>query len=181
MSTKELFLAGDRVSGQEVRDQNVTAVVAVANIVRSSLGPLGLDKMLVDDVGDVSITNDGATILQMLDVEHPAAKVLVDLAKLQDDEVGDGTTSVVILAAELLKRGNELAKQQIHPTSIISGFRLACKEACKYINDVLSTDAEKLGRDALVSAAKTSMSSKVCHRSSDIVLEPLSSLRLGLF
>jgi len=103
MSTKELFLAGQRVSGQDVRDQNVNAVVAIANIVRTSLGPLGLDKMLVDDLGDVTVTNDGATILSMLDVEHPAAKVLVDLAKLQDDEVGDGTTSVVILAAELLK------------------------------------------------------------------------------
>jgi len=78
-------------------------VTAVANIVKSSLGPVGLDKMLVDEVGDVTITNDGATIMKLLDVEHPAAKVLVDLANLQDEEVGDGTTSVVILAAELLK------------------------------------------------------------------------------
>ena len=81
----------------------VTAVMALANIIRSSLGPVGLDKMLVDDIGDVVITNDGATILKQLEVEHPAAKVLVELADLQDQEVGDGTTSVVLIAAELLK------------------------------------------------------------------------------
>lgn len=81
----------------------VMAAAAIANIVKSSLGPVGLDKMLVDEIGDVTVTNDGATILKLLEVEHPAAKVLVELAQLQDEEVGDGTTSVVILAAELLK------------------------------------------------------------------------------
>jgi T-complex protein 1 subunit alpha len=139
----------------------VMAAVSLANIVKSSLGPLGLDKMLVDDIGvnenyifftkllkyakeayrmkfdekfsflittqDVTITNDGATILKLLEVEHPAAKVLVDLAELQDQEVGDGTTSVVIIAAELLKNADLLVKQKIHPTSIISGYRWACK------------------------------------------------------
>ena len=89
--------------------------------------------MLVDDVGDVTVTNDGATILKLLEVEHPAAKVLVELAQLQDEEVGDGTTSVVIIAAELLKNADELVKQKIHPTSIMAGYRLACKEAVKYI------------------------------------------------
>ena len=84
---------------QDVRTQNVMAASSIANIVKSSLGPVGLDKMMVDDVGDVTITNDGATILQLLEVEHPAAKVLVELAALQDEEVGDGTTSVVIVAA----------------------------------------------------------------------------------
>lgn len=102
---------------------NVTAAVAVANIVKSSLGPVGLDKMLVDDIGDVTITNDGATILAQLEVEHPAARLLVDLAQLQDKEVGDGTTSVVLLAAELLKRGQQLHSQQgLHPTTILSGY-----------------------------------------------------------
>merc|ERR1712198_141037 len=94
--------------------------------------------MMVDDVGDVTITNDGATILRLLDVEHPAAKVLVELAELQDEEVGDGTTSVVIVAAELLRNAEELVKQKIHPTSIISGYRLACKEAVKYIQENLT-------------------------------------------
>lgn len=99
----DLVVDGTRTSGKDVREQNVTAAVAIANIVKSSLGPVGLDKMLVDDIGDVTITNDGATILKQLEVEHPAGKVLVELAGLQDQEVGDGTTSVVIIAAELLK------------------------------------------------------------------------------
>jgi T-complex protein 1 subunit alpha len=136
--SQNLEILGDRQTGQDVRTQNVMACQAIANIVKSSLGPVGLDKMLVDDIGDVTITNDGATILKMLEVEHPAAKVLVELAELQDQEVGDGTTSVVIIAAELLKRANDLVRNKIHPTSIISGYRLAMREACKYINDKLA-------------------------------------------
>jgi T-complex protein 1 subunit alpha len=139
----------------------VTAAVAVANIVKSSLGPVGLDKMIVDDVGDVTVTNDGATILRMLDVEHPAAKVLVELAELQDQEVGDGTTSVVILAAELLKVANGLILDHIHPMTVVSGFRLACKQSTKYIQDNLAMDVGDLGKEGLLNAAKTSMSSKI--------------------
>ncbi len=139
----------------------VMAAVSIANIVKTSLGPVGLDKMLVDDVGDVTITNDGATILKLLDVEQPAAKVLVQLAQLQDDEVGDGTTSVVILAAELLRNADELIAQKIHPTTIMSGYRLACREACKYIQNNLVLDSDALGKACLISAAKTSMSSKL--------------------
>ena len=97
------------------------------------VGPIGLDKMLVDEVGDVTVTNDGATILKLIEVEHPAAKVLVELADLQDQEVGDGTTSVVIIASELLKVAQELVRDKIHPTSIINGFRLASQTAVKYI------------------------------------------------
>jgi|TARA_B100000482_G_scaffold147508_1_gene109598 chaperonin GroEL (HSP60 family) len=103
----------------------------------------------------------GATILQRLEVEHPAAKVLVELAELQDSEVGDGTTSVVIIAAELLKRGTELVKNGIHPTTIMSGFRLALKEAVKFVKSNLMVPIEQLGDDALISAAKTSMASKL--------------------
>ncbi|XP_020082712.1 T-complex protein 1 subunit alpha isoform X1 [Ananas comosus] len=160
-------ILGERHSGQDVRTQNVMACQAVANIVKSSLGPVGLDKMLVDDIGDVTITNDGATILKMLEVEHPAAKVLVELAELQDREVGDGTTSVVIVAAELLQRGNELVRNKIHPTSIISGYRLAMREACKYVEEKLAVKVEKLGKDSLVNCAKTSMSSKLIAADSD--------------
>ncbi|CAD5196461.1 unnamed protein product [Musa acuminata subsp. malaccensis] len=160
-------ILGERQSGQDVRTQNVVACQAVANIVKSSLGPVGLDKMLVDDIGDVTITNDGATILKMLEVEHPAAKVLVELAELQDREVGDGTTSVVILAAELLKRANDLVRNKIHPTSIISGYRLAMREACKYVDEKLAVKVEKLGKDSLVNCAKTSMSSKLIAIDSD--------------
>merc|ERR1712167_297544 len=142
-----------------VRQANVTAACAIANIVKSSLGPVGLDKMLLDDVGDITITNDGATILQLLEVEHPAAKILVELAGLQDSEVGDGTTSVVIVAAELLKRASDLMKFKIHPTSIISGFRLAMREACKYVQENLAVDSTALGREVLMNACKTTMSS----------------------
>ncbi|CAH0583249.1 unnamed protein product [Chrysodeixis includens] len=156
-----LSVAGTRTSGASVRTQNVMAAAAIANIVKSSLGPVGLDKMLVDDIGDVTVTNDGATILKMLEVEHPAAKVLVELAQLQDEEVGDGTTSVVIIAAELLKNADELVKNKIHPTSIISGYRLACKEAVKYVQDNLTVTVESLGRPSIVNAAKTTMSSKL--------------------
>ncbi|XP_012083640.1 T-complex protein 1 subunit alpha [Jatropha curcas] len=167
ISAQTLDILGERQSGQDVRTQNVVACQAVANIVKSSLGPVGLDKMLVDDIGDVTITNDGATILKMLEVEHPAAKVLVELAELQDREVGDGTTSVVIVAAELLKRANDLVRNKIHPTSIISGYRLAMREACKYVDEKLAVKVEKLGKDSLVNCAKTSMSSKLIAGDSD--------------
>ncbi|OQR67495.1 T-complex protein 1 subunit alpha isoform 1 [Tropilaelaps mercedesae] len=160
-ATAALAVSGTRSSGESVRTQNVMAAASIANIVKSSLGPVGLDKMLVDDIGDVTITNDGATILKLLEVEHPAAKVLCELADLQDQEVGDGTTSVVIIAAELLKNADELVKQKIHPTTIIAGYRLACKEACRFIQENLTTTLDDAGPECLVNVAKTAMSSKI--------------------
>ncbi|PWZ03281.1 putative TCP1-component of chaperonin-containing T-complex [Testicularia cyperi] len=156
-----LFIGGERLSGAEIRNQNVLAAQSIANIVKSSLGPVGLDKMLVDDIGDVTISNDGATILSLLEVDQPAGRILVELAQQQDKEVGDGTTSVVIIAAELLRRANELVKNKIHPTTIITGYRLACREACKYLQDQLSTKVDSLGKESLINVAKTSMSSKI--------------------
>jgi T-complex protein 1 subunit alpha len=157
----DMSLDGQRTTGQDVRNQNVTAALAIANVIKTSLGPVGLDKMLVDQVGEVLITNDGATILKRLDVEHPAGKVLVELAELQDKEVGDGTTTVVILAAELLKRGNELIKKGLHPTTVISGYRTALKEAIRYLKSNLTISNDIVEDKNLISAARTSMSSKI--------------------
>ncbi|KAF5399885.1 T-complex protein subunit alpha [Paragonimus heterotremus] len=170
-ATSALLLGGERTSGESVRKQNVLAACSIANIVKSSLGPVGLDKMLVDDVGDVTITNDGATILKLLDVEHPAAKILVQLAQLQDDEVGDGTTSVVIIAAALLKGADDLISRYVHPTTIINGYRMACREACKYIQEHLKLDVNKLGKPGLVSVARTAMSSKLISLDADMFAE----------
>ncbi|KAL7007028.1 chaperonin-containing T-complex alpha subunit Cct1 [Cystobasidiomycetes sp. EMM_F5] len=152
---------GERISGQSVRDANVVAALSIANVVKSSLGPVGLDKMLVDDVGEVTISNDGATILKLISVEHPAGRILVELAQQQDKEVGDGTTSVVIVASELLRRANDLVKNKIHPTTVISGYRLACREAVRFMEAQLSLKVDALARDSLVNIAKTSMASKI--------------------
>lgn len=164
-----LFIQGTRESGEDVRVGNVTAVVALANIMKSSLGPVGLDKMLVDDIGDVTITNDGATILEQLEVEHPAARLLVDLARLQDKEVGDGTTSVVLLSAELLKRGlgDLVQKQGLHPTTILAGYRSALKAAIAYIKESILMPIGDLDSGHLLAAAKTSMSSKIIGKEGD--------------
>ena len=123
--------------------------------------------MLVDDIGDVLITNDGATILAQLEVEHPAARVLVDLAQLQDAEVGDGTTSVVIVASELLRKGNEMVKNGIHPTSIISGFRAALKESVSFLKKNMVIKVSELDDEHLLNAARTSMSSKIIGKEGD--------------
>ncbi|SCV03962.1 LANO_0G07316g1_1 [Lachancea nothofagi CBS 11611] len=176
-----LFLGGEKISGDDIRNQNVLAALAVANVVKSSLGPVGLDKMLVDDIGDFTVTNDGATILSLLDVQHPAGKILVELAQQQDREIGDGTTSVVIIASELLKRANSLVKNKIHPTTIITGFRVALREAIRYINEVLSMSVESLGKESMVNIAKTSMSSKIIGSDSDffgnMVVDALLAVR----
>ena len=115
----------DRSRGREAQHTNITAAKIVAESVRSALGPKGMDKMLVDNFGDVTITSDGRTILDEMDVQNPAAKMLVEVSKTQDNEAGDGTTSAVIIAGELLNKAEELVDKNIHPTVIIDGYRLA--------------------------------------------------------
>ena len=156
-----LGIQGERETGMDVREGNVMAVSSIANVVKSSLGPQGLDKMLVDETGEVVITNDGATILKLLSIEHPAAKILGDLAQIQDKEVGDGTTSVVILAAELLRRATQLIKNKVHPTTVIQGYKLALKEAIKHIKDDLVIQIDPNDTELLKKVAETSLSSKL--------------------
>ncbi len=125
-----------RDRGKGAQFNNIAAAKAVADAVRSTLGPRGMDKMLVDSLGDVVITNDGVTILKEIDIEHPAAKMLVEVAKTQDEEAGDGTTTAVILAGELLKKAEDLIEQNIHPTVIASGYRQAAEKAREVLEKV---------------------------------------------
>src|SRR3989344_4553675 len=114
-----------RVTGKNAQRNNIAAAKLVADTVRTTLGPKGMDKMIVDALGEVIVTNDGVTILQEMQIEHPAAKMIVEIAKTQEEAVGDGTTTVVVLAGELLKEAEDLLDQQIHPTVLAKGYRLA--------------------------------------------------------
>ena len=151
-----------REKGRGALTNNIQAAKAIADAVRSTLGPRGLDKMLVDSMGDVVVTNDGVTILKEMDVEHPAAKMLVEVAKTQDQEAGDGTTTAVILAGELLKRAEGLIEQNIHPTIISQGYRLASAKALEVLNQISQpvsiSDQEALRRIAVTAMASKSVS-----------------------
>ena len=148
-----------RSSGREALKNNIMAAKMVAEAIKSTLGPCGMDKMLVSSMGDVSITNDGATIMKELDVQHAAAKMLVEVAKAQDNEVGDGTTTAVILAGELLAKAESLVDKNVHPTVIIDGFKKASEEALKILDKIaiqITFENEK----TLKEVAITSISSK---------------------
>jgi archaeal chaperonin len=148
-----------RERGKGAQFNNIAAAKAVADAVRSTLGPRGMDKMLVDSLGDVVITNDGVTILKEIDIEHPAAKMLVEVAKTQDEEAGDGTTTAVILAGELLKKAEDLIEQNIHPTVIAAGYRQAADKAREVLEKVATKISVK-DLDVLKKVAMTAMSSK---------------------
>jgi chaperonin GroEL (HSP60 family) len=135
------------------------AARVIGEVLKTTLGPRGMDKMLIDSLGDITITNDGATILKEIDVEHPAAKMMVEIAKTQDDMVGDGTTSAVILASELLKKAEELLEQDIHPTILVSGYRKAAQKAIELI-DKIAEPLDINNRKTLLNVALTSTSSK---------------------
>jgi thermosome len=148
-----------RSRGREAQRNNIMAARIIGEVLKTTLGPRGMDKMLIDSLGDITITNDGAAILDEIEVEHPAAKMMVEIAKTQDDMVGDGTTTAVVLAGELLKKAEELLDQNIHPTIIVSGYRKAAQKAVETINKI-ATPVDIEDRETLKKVALTSMASK---------------------
>lgn len=158
----------DSEKARDIRSTNIIAARAVADVVRTSLGPRGMDKMIQTPKGKVLITNDGATILKQMEVIHPTAKMLVEISKSQDIEAGDGTTSVVVIAGALLKACTELLQKGIHPAAISDGFQVALKKATEVI-DGMSIDVDLNNRDQLIQNAITSLSSKVVSHHSDLL------------
>jgi len=159
-----------RSAGKDAQRNNIAAAKAVADTVRTTLGPRGMDKMLVDSIGDIVITNDGVTILEEMEIEHPAAKMMVEIAKTQNEEVGDGTTTSVILAGELLKKAEELLDQEIHPTVITRGYKIAKDEALKILNEI-SMSIDISDNETLKKIALTSMSGKSVERASPLLAD----------
>jgi len=146
--------------GNQAQRNNITAAKTVAEIVRTSLGPRGMDKMLVDTLGDVTISNDGATILKEIDVQHPSAKMMVEISKSTDNEVGDGTTSTVVLAGSLLEKAEELITKNVHPTVVVEGFKKASQKAIETLKEI-ATKVDPTEKAFLNKIAKTSMASKM--------------------
>ncbi|MEM0000855.1 MAG: thermosome subunit alpha [Desulfurococcaceae archaeon] len=164
-----------RTVGRDALRSNIAAAKALAEVLKTSLGPRGLDKMLVDSFGDVTVTNDGATIVKEMEVQHPAAKLLVEVAKAQDAEVGDGTTSAVVLAGTLLAKAEELLDQDIHPSIIIEGYTKALKEALRILREIaIPVDIEN--RDSLRKVVKTAIASK--YIGGDIIANRLTEIAI---
>ncbi|MGA1873000.1 MAG: thermosome subunit beta [Thermoplasmatota archaeon] len=159
----------ERESGKRAQFKNISAAKAIADAVRTTLGPKGMDKMMVDSMGDVVITNDGVTILKEVDVEHPAAKMVIEVAKTQDEQCGDGTTTAVIFAGELLKLAEALLEKNIHPTLITEGYRLAAQKAVDVLNSIAMGIEED--KEALQKIAKTSMTGKSAGDMKDLLAE----------
>ena len=155
-----------QTKGRDAQKNNIAAAKLISEVVRSSLGPRGMDKMLVDGLGDVTITNDGATILKEIDVQHPAAKMMVEISKATDNEVGDGTSSVVVLAGALIEKAEELINKDVHPTIIVDGYRKSALKSIEIFNQI----AQKIdgsNKAELIKIAKTSMQTKLVSKESD--------------
>lgn len=162
MAAQPIFILREgskRTHGSDAQHSNIMAAKAVAEAVRTTLGPKGMDKMLVDSLGDVVITNDGATILKEMDIEHPGAKMIVEVAKTQDAEVGDGTTTAAVLAGELLTKAEDLLESGVHPTIIANGYRLAADQAIKII-DTITISASPEDTETLKKIAATAITGK---------------------
>ena len=169
VQTQPIFILPEgyqRTIGRDAQRNNIAAAKQVAETVRTTLGPKGMDKMIVDSLGDIIITNDGVTILQEMGIEHPAAKMLVEVAKTQEDQVGDGTTTAVVIAGELLKNAEALLEKDIHPTVITRGYRLAAEKANKVLNDIAETITPK-NEDILQKIAITAMTGKGAESAKD--------------
>src|SRR3989442_7367536 len=156
--------------GREAQKNNFAAAKLIAEVIRSSVGPRGMDKMLVDSLGDVTITNDGATILKEIDVQHPAAKMMVEISKATDNEVGDGTTSVVIIAGALIEKAEELIDKDVHPTVIVDGYRKSAAKAIEVLNNI-ATKVHDNEKQELIRVAKTSMQTKLVSRQADLLAD----------
>ena len=156
--------------GREAQKNNFAAAKLIAEVVRSSIGPRGMDKMLVDSLGDVTITNDGATILKEIDVQHPAAKMMVEISKATDNEVGDGTTSVVVIAGALIEKAEELIDKDVHPTVIVDGYRKSAAKAIEVLNSI-ATKVHGNEKQELIRVAKTSMQTKLVSRQADLLAD----------
>ena len=183
--TPILILKDDtqRTTGKDAMTSNISAARVISEAIRSALGPKGMDKMLLDNFGDVVITNDGATILKEIDIAHPIGKMMVELSKMQDQEVGDGTTTVVILAGEFLAKAGELfTTDKIHPTILVEGFRVATEKAIEYLNEMAS-DVSSDDNAILTNVVQTTMGSKIVARSSEllakIVIDAVKSIDPG--
>ncbi len=159
-----------QTKGRDAQKNNITAAKLIAEVIRTSLGPRGMDKMLVDTLGDVTITNDGATILKEIDVQHPAAKMMVEISKATDNEVGDGTSSVVILAGALIEKAEELIGKDVHPTIIVDGYRKSAIKAIEILNSMGQKIREN-DKEDLIKVARTSMQTKLVSRESDQIAE----------
>lgn len=183
--TPVLILKEDtsRTTGKDATTSNIAAARVISEAIRSALGPKGMDKMLLDSFGDVVITNDGATILKEIDIAHPIGKMMVELSKIQDQEVGDGTTTVVIIAGEFLQKAADLiSMDKIHPTILVEGYRLATEKAVEYLNEIAS-EVSPDDNELLVKIVNTTMGSKIVSRSSGmlakLVIDAVKSIDPG--
>lgn len=159
-----------QTKGRDAQKNNIAAAKLISEVVKSSLGPRGMDKMLVDGLGDVTITNDGATILKEIDVQHPAAKMMVEISKATDNEVGDGTSSVVVLAGALIEKAEELITKDVHPTIIVDGYRKSAIKSIEFFNSV-ARKIEAGNKSELIKVAKTSMQTKLVSKESSELAE----------
>ncbi|MFC1691855.1 TCP-1/cpn60 chaperonin family protein, partial [Nanoarchaeota archaeon] len=168
-----------RTSGKTAQRNNIMAARMVAETVRTTLGPKGMDKMIVDSLGDIVVTNDGVTILEEMQIEHPAAKMVVEVAKTQENEVGDGTTTAVVLSGELLKKAEDLLEKEIHPTVIAKGYRQAERKAQEILKQIAEDVSEK-DDSTLKKVAMTAMTGKGAENAkehlSDLVVKSVKSV-----